>query len=188
MGNGSAVKQDSGQSENLPLRPPSEVVVGRGRKTKNENHKPSFSLSSKKNTNIGYRLGYRRTLFERRKRLSDYALIFGMFGIVIMVIETELSSDAVYNKSHTPSFVLKCLISLSTIILLGLIIAYHAREIQLFMIDNGADDWRIAMSWERICYISLELFICAIHPIPGNWKFKPKISDRIILINAQFVK
>jgi hypothetical protein len=44
------------------------------------------------------------------------------------------------------------------------------------MIDNGADDWRIAMSWERICYISLELFICAIHPIPGNWKFKPKIS------------
>ena len=41
---------------------------------------------------------YRRTLFERRKRLSDYALIFGMIGIVIMVIETELSSDAVYNK------------------------------------------------------------------------------------------
>ena len=40
------------------------------------------------------------------------------------------------------------------------------------MIDNGADDWRIAMSWERICYISLELLICAIHPIPGNWKFK----------------
>lgn len=44
---------------------------------------------------------YRRTLFERRKRLSDYALIFGMIGIVIMVIETELSSDAVYNKVST---------------------------------------------------------------------------------------
>ena len=44
---------------------------------------------------------YRRTLFERRKRLSDYALIFGMIGIVIMVIETELSSDAVYNKVCT---------------------------------------------------------------------------------------
>ena len=56
--------------------------------------RPAFTLSNKKNTNIGYR----RTLFERRKRLSDYALIFGMFGIVIMVIETELSSDAVYNK------------------------------------------------------------------------------------------
>lgn len=45
-----------------------------------------------------YEDNIRRTLFERRKRLSDYALIFGMIGIVIMVIETELSSDAVYNK------------------------------------------------------------------------------------------
>ncbi|KAL6489350.1 hypothetical protein MHYP_G00030910 [Metynnis hypsauchen] len=47
------------------------------------------------------------------------------------------------------SLALKCLISLSTIILLGLIIAYHAREVQLFVIDNGADDWRIAMTMER---------------------------------------
>ena len=48
--------------------------------------------SKSRNANIGYRLGYRRTLFERRKRLSDYALIFAMFGIIFMVIETELSS------------------------------------------------------------------------------------------------
>ena len=46
------------------------------------------------------------------------------------------------------------------------------------MIDNGADDWRIAMSWERICYISLELLICAIHPIPGNWNFKWAIGKQ----------
>lgn len=38
-----------------------------------------------------YRLGLRKTLFEKRKRLSDYALIVAMFGIVVMVIETELS-------------------------------------------------------------------------------------------------
>ena len=52
------------------------------------------------------------------------------------------------------------------------------------MIDNGADDWRIAMSWERICYISLELLICAIHPIPGNWKFKLRLQniDKSLLI------
>ena len=75
------------------------VVVTKGEdKGRGGNERPTFTLSNKKNTNIGYRLGYRRTLFERRKRLSDYALIFGMFGIVIMVIETELSSDAVYNK------------------------------------------------------------------------------------------
>ncbi|XP_058516343.1 small conductance calcium-activated potassium channel protein 3 isoform X3 [Ochotona princeps] len=69
------------------------------------------------------------------------------------------------------SLALKCLISLSTIILLGLIIAYHTREVQLFVIDNGADDWRIAMTYERILYISLEMLVCAIHPIPGEYKF-----------------
>uniref|UniRef100_A0A8D0KRF3 Uncharacterized protein n=1 Tax=Strix occidentalis caurina TaxID=311401 RepID=A0A8D0KRF3_STROC len=133
--------------------------------TNNGGGKPS----KKKNQNIGYKLGHRRALFEKRKRLSDYALIFGMFGIVVMVIETELSWGA-YTKSLY-SLALKCLISLSTIILLGLIIVYHAREIQLFMVDNGADDWRIAMTYERIFFICLEILVCAIHPIPGNYTF-----------------
>lgn len=39
------------------------------------------------------------------------------------------------------------------------------------MIDNCADDWRIAMTWQRITQIALELGICAIHPIPGDYKF-----------------
>ncbi|XP_061764272.1 small conductance calcium-activated potassium channel protein 2 isoform X1 [Nerophis ophidion] len=123
----------------------------------------------KKNQNIGEKLGHRRALFEKRKRLSDYALIFGMFGIVVMVVETELSWGA-YGKSLY-SLALKCLISLSTIILLGLILIYHAREIQLFMVDNGADDWRIAMTYERMFFICLEILVCAIHPIPGNYTF-----------------
>ncbi|KAG8517291.1 Small conductance calcium-activated potassium channel protein 1 [Galemys pyrenaicus] len=191
---------------------------------------------SGKSSNVGHRLGHRRALFEKRKRLSDYALIFGMFGIVVMVTETELSWG-VYTKESLYSFALKCLISLSTAILLGLVILYHAREIQvsgqptaplftqtrtqlrssaarkhqwwydpvsasrqgwdfrlgshsgparvpeclrptaahptpqLFMVDNGADDWRIAMTCERIFLISLELAVCAIHPVPGHYRF-----------------
>ncbi|KAJ8260634.1 hypothetical protein COCON_G00163570 [Conger conger] len=93
-----------------------------------------------------------------------------MFGIVVMVIETELSWGA-YGKESLYSLALKCLISLSTLILLGLIIIYHAREIQLFMVDNAADDWRIAMTYERIFFICLEMLVCAIHPIPGNYTF-----------------
>uniref|UniRef100_A0AAY5F130 Potassium intermediate/small conductance calcium-activated channel, subfamily N, member 1b n=1 Tax=Electrophorus electricus TaxID=8005 RepID=A0AAY5F130_ELEEL len=41
----------------------------------------------------------------------------------------------------------------------------------LFMVDNGADDWRIAMTYERILFIVLELLVCAIHPIPGQYVF-----------------
>ncbi|XP_008574920.1 PREDICTED: small conductance calcium-activated potassium channel protein 1 isoform X2 [Galeopterus variegatus] len=125
---------------------------------------------SGKPLNVGHRLGHRRVLFEKRKRLSDYALIFGMFGIVVMVTETELSWG-VYTKESLYSFALKCLISLSTVILLGLVVLYHAREIQLFMVDNGADDWRIAMTRERVLLISLELAVCAIHPVPGHHRF-----------------
>nr|XP_020864668.1 small conductance calcium-activated potassium channel protein 1 isoform X2 [Phascolarctos cinereus] len=131
-------------------------------------HAPRRGL--RKTQNVGYRLGHRRVLFEKRKRLSDYALIFGMFGIVVMVTETELSWG-VYTKESSYSFTLKCLISLSTVILLGLIIMYHAREIQLFMVDNGADDWRIAMTYERIFFIALELAVCAVHPVPGQYLF-----------------
>ncbi|XP_072214754.1 small conductance calcium-activated potassium channel protein 3 [Excalfactoria chinensis] len=153
-----------------PARPPTR----HGPRTDRPTGRPApagFAKGPKRKAqNIGYRLGHRRALFEKRKRLSDYALIFGMFGIVVMVIETELSWG-LYSKDSMFSLALKCLISLSTVILLGLIIAYHTREVQLFVIDNGADDWRIAMTYERILYISLEMLVCAIHPIPGEYKF-----------------
>lgn len=49
------------------------------------------SVPQKKTKDISYRLGQRRALFGKRKQLSDYALVCGMFGIIVMVIETELS-------------------------------------------------------------------------------------------------
>ncbi|XP_057653339.1 small conductance calcium-activated potassium channel protein isoform X3 [Diorhabda carinulata] len=134
-------------------------------------YKGPSSGSLKHKPNVGYRLGRRKALFEKRKRISDYALVMGMFGIIVMVIENELSSAGVYRKDEFYSIALKTLISVSTVILLGLIVAYHALEVQLFMIDNCADDWRIAMTWQRICQISMELIICAVHPIPGHYLF-----------------
>lgn len=52
----------------------------------------------KSKPNVGYRLGRRKALFEKRKRISDYALVIGMFGIVIMVLENELTSANIYSK------------------------------------------------------------------------------------------
>uniref|UniRef100_A0A670J3U5 Potassium calcium-activated channel subfamily N member 2 n=3 Tax=Bifurcata TaxID=1329961 RepID=A0A670J3U5_PODMU len=130
-------KPEHNNSNNLALYGSSGGGGGGGGSQTNSGGGGSKS-SKKKNQNIGYKLGHRRALFEKRKRLSDYALIFGMFGIVVMVIETELSWGA-YTK--------------------------------LFMVDNGADDWRIAMTYERIFFICLEILVCAIHPIPGNYTF-----------------
>eukprot|EP00106_Octopus_bimaculoides_P017965 XP_014785407.1 PREDICTED: small conductance calcium-activated potassium channel protein-like isoform X1 [Octopus bimaculoides] len=69
---------------------------------------------------------------------------------------------------------MKSLISVSTVILLGLILAYHALEvqsIQLFAVDNCVEDWRIAISWRRGMQLLLEIIVCAIHPIPGDFYF-----------------
>ncbi|KAL5275115.1 KCNN2 family protein [Megaselia abdita] len=145
--------------------------------------------SAKHKPNVGYRLGRRKALFEKRKRISDYALVMGMFGIIVMVIENELSSAGVYTKASFYSTALKTLISVSTVILLGLIIAYHALEVQLFMIDNCADDWRIAMTWQRISTIGLELFICAVHPIPGEYYFlwTTKLANKNKSIGSEMV-
>uniref|UniRef100_A0A3B4XRG2 Small conductance calcium-activated potassium channel protein 1-like n=1 Tax=Seriola lalandi dorsalis TaxID=1841481 RepID=A0A3B4XRG2_SERLL len=86
-----------------------------------------------KTHSIGWRLLRRRSLFLRRQRLSDCALAVGIFGVVMMVMETELSWS-VYSK--------------------------------LYVHDIGAEDWRIAMTTERVALIALELAAVAIHPYP----------------------
>lgn len=51
----------------------------------------------RKTRTIGWRLVCRRALFLRRQRLADCALAVGLFGVVMMVMETELSWS-VYSK------------------------------------------------------------------------------------------
>ncbi|XP_061616619.1 small conductance calcium-activated potassium channel protein 1-like isoform X2 [Phyllopteryx taeniolatus] len=116
-----------------------------------------------KTHSIGWRLVRRRALFLRRQRLNDCALAVGIFGVVMMVMETELSWS-IYSKSSVYSLTLKSIISVSTIILLGLIVAYHCCE--LYVHDSSAEDWRIAMTTERLALIALELATAAVHPYP----------------------
>ncbi|XP_077404347.1 small conductance calcium-activated potassium channel protein 3-like isoform X2 [Vanacampus margaritifer] len=118
-----------------------------------------------KTHSIGWRLVRRRALFVRRQRLNDCALAVGIFGVVMMVMETELSWS-VYSKSSVYSLTLKSIISVSTIVLLGLIIAYHCCEVQLYVHDSSAEDWRIAVTTERLALMALELAAAAIHPYP----------------------
>jgi len=50
------------------------------------------------NANVGYRLGRRKALTERRKFVSDLALVCGLVGLVVMIMETELYMADVYTK------------------------------------------------------------------------------------------
>ena len=57
------------------------------------------------------------------------------------------------------------------------------------MIDNCADDWRIAMTWQRMMLIGVEIAICAVHPIPGRYYFlwTTKLSNHGGKIGSQWV-
>uniref|UniRef100_A0AAQ6IJV2 Calmodulin-binding domain-containing protein n=1 Tax=Anabas testudineus TaxID=64144 RepID=A0AAQ6IJV2_ANATE len=151
---------------------------------------PKRKLSTKddhywKTHNIGWRLLHRRALFLRRQRLNDCALAVGIFGVVMMVMETELSWS-IYSKSSVYSLALKSVISLSTLILLGLIVAYHCCEVQLYVHDIGAEDWRIAMTTDRLALIALELAAVAIHPYPvGLMSYFQQTTTRLTLSETE---
>ena len=134
----------------------------------------SITKPERKYGNVGYRLAVRKELFQRRKIVADFALLFGLCGIVLMILETELMMAGVYGnlgKSHPGSVLLKLCITITTCILLGFIVWYHALDVKLYMVDNTLEDWRLAMHRKRVIKIVIELLINAVHPIPGNYDF-----------------
>ena len=49
---------------------------------------------------IGYRLGRRKFLAERRRKIADQCCIFALLGLVLMIIETECNIAEIYTKVH----------------------------------------------------------------------------------------
>ncbi|KAM3722267.1 Small conductance calcium-activated potassium channel protein [Dirofilaria immitis] len=127
-------------------------------------------LMRKKETSSG-RLIRRQFLFHVRRVTSDYALFFAAIGIILMIIDNEMNAAEIYHKGSYMNLTLKMLILLSTIILVALVIKFHVHEVQLFMNANSAEDWRIAITWQRALQIVLEVMVCAVCPLPIDINF-----------------
>uniref|UniRef100_A0A3B3BKB6 Small conductance calcium-activated potassium channel protein 1-like n=1 Tax=Oryzias melastigma TaxID=30732 RepID=A0A3B3BKB6_ORYME len=57
---------------------------------------------------------------------------------------------------------------------------------QLYVHDIGAEDWRIAMTTDRVAFIALELTVAAIHPYPvGLLAYFQKSASRISLSETE---
>ncbi|VDK88757.1 unnamed protein product [Litomosoides sigmodontis] len=95
----------------------------------------------------------------------------------LMIVDSEMSAAKVYQKGTYTSLILKLLILLSTIVLVALVIKFHVHEVQLFMNANSAEDWRIAITWQRGLQIMLEVFVCSLCPLPFDVTFHWKTSD-----------
>ena len=88
------------QSGNIELKLDSNVSINKCSVSNNSQKNqqqlaPPGHLHSKESkqtqAHASYRLGFRRSLFEKRKKLSDYAMLFSLIGISLMVLEHELS-------------------------------------------------------------------------------------------------
>ena len=119
--------------------------------------------------NIGYKLGRRKKLINRRRMIVNIEFTLALLGIFIMLLETELFFRGIITKTDAASIILKILISISTIMLLLAVCCYHITGICIQMTDNSWEDWRLAMNfpWTYL-KILLELVVCALHPLPGN--------------------
>jgi hypothetical protein len=121
--------------------------------------------------------------------IGDLMCFLGIFGIILMIIECELTFHRVDHKNTTFSLLLKATITFTTIILVGLVFYYHRIDINVYCVDNSIDDWRIALTRKKIFLIILEAFICMIHPIPGHFiiewgsQYVKKIENDINYIN-----
>ncbi|KAM8927816.1 intermediate conductance calcium-activated potassium channel protein 4 [Pelodytes ibericus] len=113
------------------------------------------------------KLKKRKVLVEEKKRLSAWTLFLALLGILLMVVHTELLWFG-NCQWFVYLFLLKCSISLSTMVLLILIITFHIKETQLYICDNSLLDWRIAINAKMVGWIFLEIVICAIHPFPSE--------------------
>ncbi|XP_078109346.1 intermediate conductance calcium-activated potassium channel protein 4 isoform X2 [Sander vitreus] len=116
-----------------------------------------------------YRLRDRKFLLEDKKRLCALALGTALLGILLTIIHAEIC-PFVYKPGSNIALFINCSISLSTGCLLILIIAFHYKDIRLFIIDHNQVDWRIAMTSHRVLVITLELLVCVIHPVGTYWE------------------
>ncbi|KAJ8005296.1 hypothetical protein DPEC_G00145160 [Dallia pectoralis] len=115
------------------------------------------------------RLRDRKVLLEDKKRVCAWSLGTGLLGILLMIVHAELC-PSMYPPGSSYAIIVNCFISLSTGCLLIFIIAFHYKDIRLFMIDHNQVDWRIAMTTPRVLAISVELLVCSIHPVGTYWE------------------
>ncbi|CAF4679298.1 unnamed protein product [Rotaria sp. Silwood1] len=118
---------------------------------------------------LSRRLTKRKNLHKRLTIVTDIMFILGMLGIILMIIENELTFYYTDNHETIASWSIKIVISLSTLILLGFIIEYHRLDISLYAVNNSIEDFRVAITYERIFCVLAEIIICAVHPMPRSF-------------------
>ena len=100
--------------------------------------------------------------------VNDIMCFIAVPGIILMIIENELTFVSFDHRETNMTFLLKLIITISTIALLGLIIYYHYLNLKLFCVNNCIQHWYIALTPKRLIQIIAEISICLIQSFPSQ--------------------
>ncbi|CAM2727218.1 unnamed protein product [Rotaria socialis] len=145
-------------------------------------HQINHNRNSIKNRAMVYincRIENRKNLHNRLRVVSNVMCFLGVLGIVLMIISNEINFAIGNDEDIFVSWLIKLVISMSTIILLGLIFYYHQLDLKLYCITNLFEHWCIGLTGTRIFFITIELLVCAIHPIPRYLHSKLSLNSTI---------
>jgi hypothetical protein len=114
-------------------------------------------------------LKIKRTLIERKElhfrccRVNDMMCIIALFGLVLMIIDTEFRLNEISKMSV---IIIRPLISISTVILIGLVLYYRVLDSRLYATNNHIADWRVTLTVRDLLMTICEVIVCSIHPFP----------------------
>lgn len=98
--------------------------------------------------------------------ITHIMCFLGLSGLVLMMIENELTFRSIEHQQAWLSSLIKITISITTMILVILVIYYNRLDLEMYAVNNSLGNWRVGLTGKKIFMIALELFICSIHPFP----------------------
>jgi hypothetical protein len=107
----------------------------------------------------------------------------GISGIILIIINNEIMFATGHDEDTIINWFIKLTISISTVILIGLILYYHQLDLTRYSIRNSIEDWRIGLTMNKIFLIIIEILICSIHPVPRQFQLDIS-SDSIVTTNV----
>uniref|UniRef100_A0A915ARG4 Gustatory receptor n=2 Tax=Parascaris univalens TaxID=6257 RepID=A0A915ARG4_PARUN len=178
------VRFDSSADTEVKHKSSSAVRVIRRRQS-------GYGIAISSDSTAKMRCRMRKQLFIKRNRVCDLSLALALAGLIFVVVDAELtalSSDTNITKRHPISLLLRSLCVISTLALMASLVNYHAIEVKIALIDSGADDWRVALTTERLIKLAIELLICSICPLPGtgmmSWPFIHPENRKVTMVDV----
>ena len=131
----------------------------------------------------GKTIEHRRVSLHCSGLISKVMCFLGLLGVLLMITVNELSFTHAYDHDRFITTIIKLTISMSTVMLIGLVFYYHYLDAILYCVNHSLDHWRIGLTRTRVCFIVFEALVCAIHPFPRSSPFRAHVTH----INATVV-